>query len=113
MTNDLVVKANDLFRNGKYKEALKLLNGLEGNDRNAPSVLLMLLCSYQVINTEELLKKADFTKESNLREKLEKELFSSNTIDFMKDRKLSDEDLETLAAAGNLDLVKMRKNEDR
>ena len=62
---------------------------------------------------EELLQKADFTKESNLREKLEKELFSSNTIDFMKDRKLSDEDLETLAAAGNLDMVKMRKNEDR
>ena len=62
---------------------------------------------------EELLKKADFTKESNLREKLEKELFSSNTIDFMKDRKLSDEDLETLAAAGNLDVVKRRKNEDR
>lgn len=58
MANDLVIKANDLFRNGKYKEALKLLNGLEGNDRNAPSVLLMLLCSYQVINTEELLKKA-------------------------------------------------------
>lgn len=62
---------------------------------------------------EELLKKADFTKESNLREKLEKELFSSNTIDFMKDRKLSDEDLETLAAAGKLDYVKMLKKEDR
>ena len=62
---------------------------------------------------EELLQKADFSKESNLREKLEKELFSNNTIDFMKDRKLSDEDLEILAAAGNLDVVKMRKNEDR
>ena len=61
---------------------------------------------------EELLQKADFSKESNLREKLEKELFSNNTIDFMKDRKLSDEDLEILAAAGNIDEVGLKKEDD-
>ena len=62
---------------------------------------------------ERLLQEADFTKESTLYERLERELFSNNTIDFMKDRKLSDEDLETLAAAGNVDLVAEKKKDDR
>ena len=61
---------------------------------------------------EELLQKADFTKESNLRERLEKELFSKNTVDFMRDRKLSEEDLETLAAAGNINEVRLKKEDD-
>lgn len=61
MANEAVVKARELFNNGKYKEALKLLNDLEGDDWDAPSVLLlMLLCSYQVKNTEDLLKKASY-----------------------------------------------------
>jgi hypothetical protein len=52
---------------------------------------------------EKLIKDADFTKESNLYERLEKQLFSNKTIDFMKDRKLAEEDLEMLAAAGSAD----------
>ena len=59
MANEAVVKARELFQNGKYKEALKLLNELECSDEEAPSLLLlMLLSSYQVSNTEELVKKA-------------------------------------------------------
>ncbi len=61
---------------------------------------------------EKLLQEADFSKESNLYEKLEKELFSKKTIDFMKDRKLSEQDLEMLAAAGNLDIVRDLKNDE-
>ena len=59
MENEKLIKAKNCFYNGQYREALKLLNDLESNDRNTPPVLLLiLLCSYQVINTEELLKKA-------------------------------------------------------
>ncbi len=61
---------------------------------------------------EKLLQEADFSKESNLYEKLEKELFSKKTIDFMKDRKLSEQDLEMLAAAGNTDIVHELKKDD-
>ncbi len=61
---------------------------------------------------EKLLQEADFSKESNLYEKLEKELFSKKTIDFMKDRKLSEQDLEMLAAAGNTDIVRELKKDD-
>gem|GEM_PF-6331676 len=61
---------------------------------------------------EKLLQEADFSKESNLYEKLEKELFSKKTIDFMKDRKLSEQDLEMLAAAGNIDIVHELKNDE-
>ena len=62
---------------------------------------------------EKLLQEADFSKESNLYEKLEKELFSKKTIDFMKDRKLSEQDLEMLAAAGDVDVIASRKNDER
>jgi len=61
---------------------------------------------------EKLLQEADFSKESNLYEKLEKELFSKKTIDFMKDRKLSEQDLEMLAAAGDIDIVHELKNDE-
>ena len=60
---------------------------------------------------EKLLQEADFSKESNLYEKLEKELFSKKTIDFMKDRKLSEQDLEMLAAAGDVDVIAEKKRE--
>ncbi|MBO7340749.1 MAG: hypothetical protein J6U66_11865 [Lachnospiraceae bacterium] len=62
---------------------------------------------------EKLLQEADFSKESNLYEKLEKELFSKKTIDFMKDRKLSEQDLEMLAAAGNVNDMAEIKKDDR
>lgn len=62
---------------------------------------------------EKLLQEADFSKESNLYEKLEKELFSKKTIDFMKDRKLSEQDLEMLAAAGNVNDMAEVKKDDR
>ncbi|MBQ6094510.1 MAG: hypothetical protein IJL09_03835 [Lachnospiraceae bacterium] len=62
---------------------------------------------------EKLIKDADFTKESNLYERLEKQLFSNKTIDFMKDRKLAEEDLEMLAAAGDVDVIALRKNDER
>ncbi|MBP5670309.1 MAG: hypothetical protein J6X14_08395 [Lachnospiraceae bacterium] len=62
---------------------------------------------------EKLLQEADFSKESNLYGKLEKELFSKKTIDFMKDRKLSEQDLEMLAAAGNVNDMAEIKKDDR
>ena len=62
---------------------------------------------------EKLIKDADFNKESNLYERLEKQLFSNKTIDFMKDRKLSEQDLEMLAAAGNPDVVHHLKRDER
>ena len=62
---------------------------------------------------EKLLQEADFSKESNLYEKLEKELFSKKTIDFMKDRKLSEQDLEMLAAAGDIDIKAEKLKDDR
>ena len=62
---------------------------------------------------EKLLQEADFSKESNLYEKLEKELFSKKTIDFMKDRKLSEQDLEMLAAAGDINNIPQLKRDDR
>ena len=62
---------------------------------------------------EKLLQEADFSKESNLYEKLEKELFSKKTIDFMKDRKLPEEDLEMLAAAGDVNIKAEKKNDER
>jgi len=59
MENEMLIKAKNFFYNGQYREALKLLNELESSDRNTPSALLLkLLCSYQVNNTEELLRKA-------------------------------------------------------
>ena len=60
---------------------------------------------------EQLLRGADFTKESTLYERLEKELFSKNTIDFMKDHRLPEEDLEMLAAAGNIDEVRPKRED--
>ncbi|MBR3468840.1 MAG: hypothetical protein IKH28_04010 [Lachnospiraceae bacterium] len=61
---------------------------------------------------EKLLQEADFSKESNLYGKLEKELFSKKTIDFMKDRKLSEQDLEMLAAAGDINKIHELKRDD-
>lgn len=59
MANETLVKARKLFGNGEYKEALKLLKELECSEEDVPSgLLLMLLCSYQVSNTGELVKKA-------------------------------------------------------
>ena len=60
---------------------------------------------------EQLLQEADFTKESTLYERLEKELFSKNTIDFMKGHRLPEKDLEMLAAAGNTDEVRLKKKD--
>ena len=49
---------------------------------------------------EELLQKADFTKESNLYGKLKRQLFSARAPGFLDDHRLAEDDLEELAAAG-------------
>ena len=54
-----VGEAYALMQNGKFKEAIKILNDPVKTDQNtAPAILLMLLCSYQVKNAEDLLAKA-------------------------------------------------------
>lgn len=59
MANELTGKARELANSGKYKEAIKILNSTEGSDAEYPSsLLLLLLCSYQVNTVEQLLKKA-------------------------------------------------------
>ncbi len=49
---------------------------------------------------EDLLSKADFTKESDLYGKLKRQLFSSHAFGFLEDHRLAEDDLEELAAAG-------------
>ena len=52
-------EAYALMQDGQFKDALKILNDPLKTDQNTASAnLLMLLCSYQVKNTEELLAKA-------------------------------------------------------
>lgn len=47
--------AKELFQNGRFAEAIKVINGLE---KSSPeSMLLKLLCCYQMKSCEELLKK--------------------------------------------------------
>ncbi len=49
---------------------------------------------------EDLLIKADFTKESDLYGKLKRQLFSVRASGFLDDHRLAEDDLEELAAAG-------------
>lgn len=59
MADEMLVKARGLFDKGEYKDALKILSGLEVKGEDGPlALLLMLLCSYQVRSTGELVKKA-------------------------------------------------------
>lgn len=54
-----VSEAYALMQDGKFNIALKILNDPVKTDQNSASAnLLMLLCSYQVKNTEDLLAKA-------------------------------------------------------
>ena len=47
--------AKELFQDGRFEKAIKVINGLE---KSSPeSMLLKLLCCYQVKSSEELLKK--------------------------------------------------------
>ena len=61
---------------------------------------------------EDLLIKADFTKESGLCGKLEQKLFSRCSDD-LRNHRLADEDLEELAAAGAVDLARLKPEEKR
>lgn len=59
MAKETLGKARDLARSGKYQEAIKSLRGMNVSIDEQPSTLLfLLLCSYKVNTTEELLKKA-------------------------------------------------------
>ena len=59
MANEMISKAREFAKSGNYKEAIKILRGTEtGGDELPSALLLLLLCSYQVNTTEELLKKA-------------------------------------------------------
>ena len=59
MSKETLGNARNLAKSGNYKEAIKLLRGVEISGAEEPSaLLLLLLCSYQVNTTEELLKKA-------------------------------------------------------
>ncbi len=49
---------------------------------------------------EDLLLKADFTKESDLYEDLRSNITGSKKVGFLKSRAIPDDDLEMLAAAG-------------
>ena len=60
---------------------------------------------------EILLRKADFTKESALRGKLEKELFSRRPADLMRARRIPDTGLEELAAAGAVETLPRKPEE--
>ena len=54
MANEMIGKARNLAKSGNYKEAIKLLRGMEtGGDELPSALLLLLLCSYQVNTTEE------------------------------------------------------------
>lgn len=56
--SDAVSKAEKLIHDGNYQEALKLLIKEGKTDNSNPAIILLtLLCSYQVKNTEELLAK--------------------------------------------------------
>ena len=59
MSKETLGKARELAKSGNYKEAVKILRGMETDTDELPSaLLLLLLCSYQVNTAEELLKKA-------------------------------------------------------
>ena len=47
--------AKEYFQNGRFAEAIKVINGME--ESSPESLLLKLLCCYQVKSSEELLKK--------------------------------------------------------
>lgn len=51
-------EARQLMQTGRFKDAMKILNGLDANDKGTPAALLLtILCSYQVSTTRELLDK--------------------------------------------------------
>ena len=59
MAKETLSNARNLAKSGNYKEAIKILRDMEtGGDELPSALLLLLLCSYQVNTTEELLKKA-------------------------------------------------------
>ena len=61
-------------------------------------------------NFEDLIVKADYSKESGLYEKLGKKLFSERSADLLAGRRIQDKDLEYLAAAGDMSEIRSRHN---
>ena len=54
-----------LMQAARYKDAMKILNGLDAKDKGTPAALLLtILCSYQVSSTKELLDKVSSNIES-------------------------------------------------